>query len=254
MSKNQSMNSIRQNTAAFTTLLYLDGEFLHLASHLERLFKGANYLFSKGHGFDDLGAILECLYALKLGVGSYKIKVILYKNYFEVETEKVLIKHSATIELELSKNTKKQTIYPSFLKMGDYRVCFIELEKHRKNSKNSTIDELIYFSPNGHLCDSTVSNIFLVDSKGVWTTPRTSSNVLEGIIRGKLIKFLNKMKIKIYEKDCTYEDLFNSKVIILTNSIRGARVVGRIGSKSFAAPLNILKIIDQFGRFGENYE
>lgn len=78
-------------------------------------------------------------------------------------------------------------------------------------------DDAISLDENGHVCESTVSNIFIVKD-GVVVTPGGFSHLLEGITRDSVIKLCDKLGIKHERRNLDRSELYLSDEIFLSGS------------------------------------
>ena len=88
-----------------------------------------------------------------------------------------------------------------------------------RERKGKDIYETIFFSPNGHLLEGNITNVFAVFGNEVLTPP--IENVLPGIMRDKVFRALEKSCYTCRESIITREELQKADAIFLTNSIRG---------------------------------
>ncbi len=89
----------------------------------------------------------------------------------------------------------------------------------------SGLDEVVFMNENGHLCEGTITNLFVQKDDGL-VTPPLSCGVLPGVLRADLLA-----QGKAREGIITVADLDEGQVF-LGNSLRGlisARFIGAIG-------------------------
>ena len=87
------------------------------------------------------------------------------------------------------------------------------------------LDEVVFMNENGHLCEGTITNLFVQKDDGL-VTPPLSCGVLPGVLRADLLA-----QGKAREGIITVADLDEGQVF-LGNSLRGlisARFIGTIG-------------------------
>ena len=92
----------------------------------------------------------------------------------------------------------------------------------RKEVLEAGFDDGIFVNTSGFVCEATTSNLFWVKEGKVYTSPMTSG-ILPGIIRAKLMAFLN-----VSEENISFENLKKADEIFLTNSVWGIRSVAKI--------------------------
>ncbi|MBL6608609.1 MAG: aminotransferase class IV family protein [Rhodobacteraceae bacterium] len=78
------------------------------------------------------------------------------------------------------------------------------------------IDEMIFFNEKNHLCEGTITNIFLQLKTGEWVTPPISSGCLPGVLRARKLA-----KRQVRAKIITARDLENCQSFWLGNALRG---------------------------------
>ena len=87
------------------------------------------------------------------------------------------------------------------------------------------LDEVVFMNENGHLCEGTITNLFVQKDDGL-VTPPLSCGVLPGVLRADLLA-----QGKVREEIITVADLDEGQVL-LGNSLRGlisAQFIGAIG-------------------------
>jgi branched-subunit amino acid aminotransferase/4-amino-4-deoxychorismate lyase len=93
----------------------------------------------------------------------------------------------------------------------------------------------------------------LLDDK-TFLTPKVSSMVLDGVMRKKLIEYLNTQSFLVQECDISQSELESAREIWLTNSVQGIRLIDRFGNLEMYKDKTIYQsICHQFGRFGEKF-
>lgn len=90
----------------------------------------------------------------------------------------------------------------------------------RAEWNDPSIQEGIMLDINGHVIEGTMSNLFYVKNKVVYTSAITQTGV-DGIIRRIIIDLLNKKKLSINEKIFTRNDLLAADETFICNSIIG---------------------------------
>lgn len=92
-------------------------------------------------------------------------------------------------------------------------------EKAYQKIKNKEVFDILFLNEKEELTEGARSNIFILKN-GILYTPKSSSGLLKGIYRQKIIKEKNAVEKILY-----LEDLFSAQKIYMTNSIRGIREV-----------------------------
>ncbi len=78
-------------------------------------------------------------------------------------------------------------------------------------------DDAISVDQNGHVCEGTVANIFLVKNDYL-VTPDNHSDILEGITRDTVIQFAKSLNISTQQRVVDRSELYNSEEIFFSGS------------------------------------
>lgn len=84
-------------------------------------------------------------------------------------------------------------------------------------AQDAGADEAIMLNSDGHLCECTGDNIFLL-RRGELLTPATSEGILEGITRGLVIELARKRGITVRETSLLRHDLYVAEEIFGTGT------------------------------------
>ncbi|HAG42196.1 MAG TPA: 4-amino-4-deoxychorismate lyase, partial [Clostridium sp.] len=109
-------------------------------------------------------------------------------------------------------------------------------------------DEAIFLNLDNFLCEGSVSNLFVVKNKKIYT-PKISSGILPGIVRNFLINGLRSKDYKVIEDVISLEDLKNSDGAFLTNSLMGIMKINSVDGEN----IKNSKIIDEIKLYYDNY-
>ncbi len=113
--------------------------------------------------------------------------------------------------------------WPSYLKTGNY----LETILCQKIYMRPGDDDVLFLSQEDTILESSVANIFVVRHNKLFTAP-TGPNVLDGIMRRKVIKVAQDYFDDFDEAETTMEQLLRADAIFGSNSIRGLFLVDRI--------------------------
>ncbi|EMS89081.1 aminodeoxychorismate synthase component I [Leptospira noguchii] len=194
----------------FETILYKNGIFYFQKEHLQRIKNSAKKF---GFPFSEQEWI-SCLKKVSTNCpssGSYRVKISL--NSF-------------------GKFTYEFQILENFQKKGTLVVCNVlidsssEFRKHKTNlreiydregkrSREAGHLDILFLNEKKEITEGSISNIF-VKIRDSYFTPPTSSGLLPGIFRNRLLK-----RKGFYEKTFSLDDLFRSDSVFLCNSLRG---------------------------------
>lgn len=117
-------------------------------------------------------------------------------------------------------------------------LCSIKSTNYLENilAKEEAIhygcDEGVWLNTQGYLVEGTMSNLFFVKDKSLFT-PSLSSGCLPGTRRHVIIQLASSQEIPIHQGLYTPNDLLLSKEIFMTNSLMGIMPVRKINDISF---------------------
>lgn len=204
----------------FETML-LKKKPIFLAEHLNRINSGLQVIGvnKKIKEEDVLEAVskLNCEdCVLKLVVTDKNIIYTTRKNNYTEEQ----YKKGFSIKISTVKRNPYSKI--TYLKSLNYLENILEHEDCIKEGYN----EVVFFNTGGKLAEGSVSNIFFIKDKKIYT-PSTDCGLLNGTVRKFIVSNYN-----IIEGEFNEKDLINSDEIFLTNSIMGVMRVSKVCNKS----------------------
>jgi branched-subunit amino acid aminotransferase/4-amino-4-deoxychorismate lyase len=229
---------------SFTSFISDKTEFIFLSEHLDRLLKGADYLFPKEKWALNKNKIYEFL--IQEFVPGYYFRLTIIDNQIFF-SKKIHQPKDPFVKVEKAKSLKNISIIPAYVKSGNYLLSEIEI-------KESRAEDIIFFDVDGNLTEASTSNIFVLLDDKTFLTPKVSSMVLDGVMRKKLIEYLNTQSFLVQECDISQSELESAREIWLTNSVQGIRLIDRFGNLEMYKDKTIYQsICHQFGRFGEKF-
>lgn len=77
----------------------------------------------------------------------------------------------------------------------------------KQDAIDSGYDDCVFLDAQGHVCELSAANIFIVRD-GVLVTPNTTSDLLEGINRKTLLEIARDMNIPVQERDIDLTELY----------------------------------------------
>ena len=240
-------NSQNLGIQTFTSFLSGKEQFIFLDDHLERLLKGADYLYPKELWPSKKSEIKDFL--AKEFVPSHYFRLTIFEGnlLFFKKPHEIKDPH---LSLAKAKSAKVTSIIPSFVKNSHYLLSTIEIQEAKKRK----LDDVLFFDQQGNATEASTSNIFVVLNENEILTPKTSSMVLEGVTRKKLIEFLKLEKYTVIESDISQSEMESAREIWLTNAIQGVRLVDRFEKLELYKDKTIYQsIVMKFGRFGEKF-
>lgn len=205
----------------FETILIKE-EPIFLKEHIERLNKGIEYL--------NLGDKIEEKFVLDkikyYNIKNKALKIIVSEKNFILEERELTYKeedYNTGFSLKLSKVVRSSKSDILKIKSINYLENIIEREKALKEGYN----EVIFLNEKGFLTEGSISNIFVVKDKNIYT-PHENSGLLKGTIRNFLI---NNYDIK--ETNISLEDILNCDEVFITNSLIGIMKVSKFEDKIY---------------------
>jgi len=221
----------------FETIKILDSKPLFLDDHLTRIEKAAATIKLPPLELETLVKEINKTISAN-SVQSARLKIILSK------TEQKLNYYIQLFELELPTQTqyekgvkvsmvsikKPVPIHPlSAIKSTNYLYNVLAKEEATQNNHY----EGIILDDGNNICEGAYSNIFFIQDNAVHT-PSTSSNILSGIIRKKVIKLLQTKQIATYVRNIHVSEIVNFNSAFLTNSIIDILPIANFDNKKFS--------------------
>jgi branched-subunit amino acid aminotransferase/4-amino-4-deoxychorismate lyase len=251
MAQHYQKSSLNRGHLVFTSFISQSGKILFLKDHIARLLKGADYLFPN-EKWKNQQAELEqhVLDVFKKDQSDSYFRLTVFDDCVHLE-KRALENNSETTTATIAFKRKTPGLAPDFLKISNYLESDLELAR----AKEQGFEDIFYLDQNERLTEASTSNIFVLGNNGVIKTPPTSSMVLLGITREKLIAKLKTMKLQVREATIDKGELEKAQEIWLTNSVKGIRFVSRFENTSFKRNHSTFdQLLLQFGRYGERYE
>ena len=233
--------------SVFTTMRMQNSLVLDWDLHYDRLKRGVEFLygpFSQGPDFDqELRTRLEARWQQESGDKILRLTVyrdqeqrgLIRTGNTSVYDLKISLMSSNWDPLRVNENPlslrtcaapERPEWWPSFLKTGNYLHVILAQKMIMKNGD----DDLLFLSRQDTITESSVANIFLV-RKGKLFTPPAGPQVLEGIMRKKVLDCYQD-----YFRDCDedaseLEQAYKADAVFATNSVRGLMMIGKIDDR-----------------------
>ncbi len=218
----------------FETILIKDNP-IFLKEHIDRLNKGIKTLnLGDEVLIEDIlnlirkYSIKNC--ALKIAVSEKNI--VLEKRENKYKSEDYLKGFSLKIS-SINRNSKSKLTY---IKSINYLENILEREEALKNG----YDEVLFLNENGFVTEGSISNIFIVKNRKIFT-PSVKSGLLPGIVRKFIIDEYN-----VIEKEVLIDDLFNADELFVTNSLLGIMGISNLEDKIFSDNRITLSIREKY--------
>lgn len=229
--------------SVFTTMRMADGTLKDWDLHFERLRKGAEFVFGPFTDGSDWVALLKNrLEAKTLGLdGNKVVRLTLYREQARglqktslISVNDIKVHVSATVlEKERFENkmlklttcpvNKKPYWWPSFLKAGNYLETILSQKKFLRTGD----DDILFLSPDDTVLESSVANIFVVRHNKLYTAP-VGPDVLEGIMRRKVMDVGQDYFDYVEESATTVDQLYKADAVFGSNSVRGLFLIDQI--------------------------
>lgn len=82
-------------------------------------------------------------------------------------------------------------------------------------------DEVLVFDNEKHLVESSTGNVFIINSRGQWLTPRLLKTGVKGVMRTFVIDELRRMGQDVIETSIPLSEILHAKAIAITNALMG---------------------------------
>lgn len=228
--------------SVFTTMRMVNGDLQDWSRHFERLRKGVEFLygpFLEGHEWFHL--LKNRLDSRLLGQeGDKVVRLTVYREQARgLLKSPVISVHDLKLHIHFSdldssrfenKRLKlrscpvirKPAWWPSYLKAGNYLETILCQKVHMKEG-----DDDILFLNGTDVLESSVANIFSVRKNVLYTAP-PGPNVLEGIMRQKVLECAHEFFERVQETPVMLENILKADAVFGSNSVRGLFLVDRI--------------------------
>ncbi len=203
-----------------------------LDSHLARLSKSASELNFNTQGIHTITQTLETVLE-KQFTNDLNHKQYNFESYQgELYKLRLLYKANGEYHFDIEKYQRdlNQTWHIYLLGQDEFNVDINDWQyKHKlwprpynlsNYIESYAVDEIIWLNNLGNLAEGSFTNLFLQDTDGNWLTPSLEGNILQGIMREKIIT-----QYQVKESKLKPEDLFNASKIYLSNSLIGLKQV-----------------------------
>lgn len=248
--------------SVFTTMRIINGELQDWDLHFDRMKKGVEFIYGPftdsedwhlqlktkiENKFLDLNGdkVLRLTVYREQGRGILKGSPIsindlsINTSFSPLDPNRYMEKR---IKLRTCPATERPHWWPSYLKAGNYLDTILKQKIYLRPED----DDVLFLSSADTVLESSVANIFVVRHDKLYTAP-LGPNVLEGVMRKKIIHVALDYFKDCIESETTVEQLFKADAIFGSNSIRGLFLIDRIDdyeisySEDFIDKFNLLK-------------
>ncbi len=260
---NESVNrAFMYGESVFSTMRMVEGNVRHWELHFDRLKKSAEFVYGPFKDGDWQGILRDRLETrLHAENGDKAIRLTLYR-----EQERGLQHHGliSVIDLRLHVDispydplrfegkkfhlrtvtaSPKPSWWPSFLKTGNY----LETILSQKKFMGPDDDDILFLSHDETALELSVANIFICRN-GKLTTPPTGPNVLDGVMRKKVLELSGKVFTSTSESQTSLKDILSSEGVFGTNSLRGLFLISRIDDHEISLSQDFLGKFEELKR------
>lgn len=260
---NESLNrAFLYGESVFTTLRMINGVLLDWDLHFERLKKGVEYVYGPFTEDENWAALLKnrleaCCQSetgdkvLRLTVYRHQARGLRRIGIISVSDLKIHVSatpyeavrsEGQSVRLRTAPAIQRPHWWPDFLKAGSYLDVILAQKIYLKGND----DDLLFLSGEDTVLESSVANMFIVRHNKLYTPP-TGPNVLDGIMRRKVLNVAHKFFAEVMEMGTTVEQLMKADGVFGSNSVRGLFLVSSVDdvdiqySKEFLEKFNVLK-------------
>lgn len=219
----------------FETIKVYEGKMFFLKEHMERMKKSVDVINLKFIYDEEVikSYCRELIKKNKLKNGGIRISYSKNNNDFwllittrqNTYTEENYKTGSKLCFADIKRNPYSPIVY---LKSNNYLENLLE----RQRAKELGFDESIFFNINQRVCEGTISNVFFIKNKTVYT-PSIECGILSGILRNKVIEIINNLDLKLSIGEYEKQDLYNADEIFLTNSLMDIMPVSLLEDRKF---------------------
>jgi branched-subunit amino acid aminotransferase/4-amino-4-deoxychorismate lyase len=244
--------------SVFTTMRMIEGEIQDWDEHFKRLEQGAKFVFGPFIEEENWAILLKNRIEQQLLTqeGQKILRITLFREqerglkFFSsqsIKTLKISLNSAPLYDSIESHVFKLKTFrvhprpdwWPSFLKAGSYLESILA-QKHFLQDHE---DDLLFLNPQNEILETTIANVFIVKNNCLYT-PALGPNVLDGIMRNKVIERGVDLFDEIHETPIPLDQLLAAEVVFGCNSVRGPFLIGRVDQQQFFQSQDFLDKFD----------
>jgi branched-subunit amino acid aminotransferase/4-amino-4-deoxychorismate lyase len=242
--------------SVFTTMKMISGSVLDWSYHFDRLRQGVEFVYGPFTEGDNWEAILRSrIEQIMTQVSGDKvIRLVVYLDgkrgilkHSLISVTDLLINisssafdpgqtHSRGLKLRVVQAPVRPAWWPSFLKAGNYFETILTQKMFLKSDD----DDLLFISSSGEVLESSVANIFILRNNTLYTAP-AGPNVLQGVMRRKVIERGVEVFAHVIEAAATIPQLMEADAVLGSNSVRGLFLIQKVDDKEFIYDQNFLE-------------
>ncbi len=210
-----------------------EGGYYFLSDHWERISQGLYWQWGESHLKASLPDDLFSCLKDGQGAGRKKVRLTFFQDR-EGESH-WLLTFSTQRERELSPLKLKMALHPHLARQrpGYVKVgCYSECLRVCRQAKREGFDDVLFWSPEQGVGETTFSNIFFFND-GEAFTPCEREGMLSGITRHHFIQFLKSQEIIVHQDQYEIDKIKEAQSVVLTSSVVGIASVGNIETQSY---------------------
>lgn len=215
-----------------------DSQVKNWPEHFERLRKGAEFLYGP---FPEEDWGLKLKHRLELQLEQEKgDRILRLALYLDQEQRSLALspQHISSLKIHLKSEPLmpesglpslklrscaapvRPNWWPAYLKCGQYLESILA----RKIFLKPGDDDLLFLAHDDVVSETTVANVFVVKNNILYTSP-IGPQVLEGVMRSKILEIGANYFSGVQETASSYEQLLRADVVFVTNSVHGLQLV-----------------------------
>lgn len=114
----------------------------------------------------------------------------------------------------------------------------------KRQAQEAGNDDILLLNPQGHACEASTSNLFLIHGESVQTSDPARDGCLPGITRQLLLDNAKTQRLPISTEPITLEDIQAADGAFLTNATQGVRLIRSIDDHTLPWPNSAKKLAE----------
>lgn len=247
--------------SVFSTMRMTDGRVQDWDLHFDRIRKGVEFVYGPFTEGDEWISMLrnriETRFngidgdkVLRLALYREQARGLLRSSVISVTDLKIHVNQSPLeparfeqrmLKLRTCPAPRRPYWWPSFLKAGNYLETILTQKMFMKPGD----DDVLFLSPEDKIYESSVANIFVVRHDRLYTSP-VGPNVLEGVMRKKVLQIASRYFLEVIEEGTSIDQLYKADAVFGSNSVRGLFLVDRIDDHEITYKQGFLEKFNEF--------
>ncbi len=252
--------------SVFTTMRLVDGVIQDWELHYERLKKGVAFVYGPfTDGGDWHGILRNELEGRLVGLAGDKVvRLAVYReqpgrgplrgSLVSVTDLRTHVAVSpldrwpadARVALRTCPAPGRPRWWPPYLKVGNYLETILAQKLYLREGD----DDLLFLADDGTVLETSIANVFVV-RPGRLVTPPAGPDVLEGVMRRKVLAAAGAVFGAVVEGPTTLAEIRRADAVFGANSVRGLFLVDRIDDNEITYTQDVL---ERFARLRERVD